>query len=80
MLASLEEIIDWQPFEHAGYRVTVPDLGPIEATYDLTEDSQRASTTIRHRWTAVGAREITGSARRRLARDREVAFERLKAP
>src|SRR6185437_10083281 len=34
-LASIEEIVDWQPFEHVGYRVVVPDVGLIQATYDL---------------------------------------------
>ena len=78
VLASLEEIVDWQPFEHAGYRVTVPDLGPIEATYDLTEHANRNATSIRHRWVPSGERAIDPETRRRLERDRLAAFERLR--
>lgn len=78
ILASLEEIVDWQPFEHAGYRVTVPDLGPIEATYDLTEDADRRATTIQHGWFLAGARAVDVEIRRRLERDRQAALERLR--
>ena len=78
LLASLEEIVDWQPFEHAGYRVTVPDLGPIEATYDLSERIDRQATTIRHRWVPAGERAIDVETRRRLERERLAAFERLR--
>ena len=78
VLASLEEIVDWQPFEHAGYRVTVPDIGPIEATYELTERADRSSTTIRHRWSSAGLAVVDGRTRRRLAIDRQAALERLR--
>jgi hypothetical protein len=78
VLASLEEIVDWQPFEHAGYRVTVPDLGPIEATYDLTEHADRGSTTIQHRWFPAGLRAVDVEIRRRLAWDHQAALERLR--
>ena len=78
VLASLEEIVDWQPFEHAGYRVTVPDLGPIASTYDLTENANADVTTIRHRWVPGGERAIDVATRRRLERDRLAAFERLR--
>ena len=78
VLASLEEIVDWQPFEHAGYRVTVPDVGPIEATYDLSERSDRQATTIRHRWVPAGERAIDVETRRGLERERLAAFERLR--
>jgi hypothetical protein len=78
VLASLEEIVDWQPFEHAGYRVTVPDLGPIEATYDLSERADRHLTTIRHRWVPAGNRAIDVETRHRLERDRLAALERLR--
>lgn len=78
VLASLEEIVDWQPFEHAGYRVTVPDLGPVEATYDLTEQATRETTTIRHRWILAGEVALDVETRRRLASDRNAALERLR--
>jgi len=49
-LASIEEIVDWQPFEHVGYRVIVSDVGVILATYDL--DDVAGGTRVRHRWAA----------------------------
>ena len=78
VLASLEEIVDWQPFEHAGYRVTVPDLGPIEATYDLTELAGAKATTIRHRWVPAGVQAVDVEKGRGLERDRHAALERLR--
>ena len=77
VLATLEEIVDWQPFEHAGYRVTVPDLGPVEATYDLSEATDREATTVRHRWVPAGEQTIDVESRRRLGRDRQAALDRL---
>lgn len=47
-LATIEEVVDWQPFEHAGYRVTVPDVGVLDATYDL--QAGNGSTLVRQRW------------------------------
>ena len=34
-LATLEEIVDWQPYDHVGWRLAVPELGPVNATVDL---------------------------------------------
>ena len=34
-LATLEEIVDWQPYDHVGWRLAVPGLGPVVATADL---------------------------------------------
>jgi uncharacterized protein YndB with AHSA1/START domain len=78
ILASLEEIVDWQPFEHVGYRVTVPEVGPIEATFDLAEASDRATTTLRHRWAFGGAGALDAATRRRLGAERRAALERLR--
>ena len=47
-LATIEEIVDWQPFEHVGYRVIVPDVGVLDATYDLAAADGR--THVRQRW------------------------------
>jgi hypothetical protein len=58
--------------------VTVPDLGPIEATYDLSERADRHLTTIRHRWVPAGNRAIGVETRHRLERDRLAALERLR--
>ena len=44
-LATLEEIVDWMPYEHVGYRLAVPGIGPVEASYDL--DAVEAGTEVR---------------------------------
>jgi uncharacterized protein DUF2652/polyketide cyclase/dehydrase/lipid transport protein len=73
-LASIEEIVDWQPFEHAGYRVVVPEVGLILATYDL--EAVPSGTLVRHRWSAGGpidrAGAMAGAGARRAALDRLV--------
>ena len=73
-LASIEEIVDWQPFEHVGYRVVVPEVGLILATYDL--EDVPSGTLVRHRWSADGpidrAGAVAGAVARRAALDRLV--------
>ena len=34
-LATLEEIVDWQPYDRVAWRLAVPGLGPVAATADL---------------------------------------------
>ena len=51
-LATLEEIVDWQPFDHAGYRLAVADVGPIVATFDLAP--LPSGTQVRLRWQGLG--------------------------
>ena len=34
-LATIEEIVDWQPYDHVGWRIAVPALGPVGVTADL---------------------------------------------
>ena len=73
-LATLEEIVDWQPYEHVGYRLAVPGVGPVEATYDLLPQGE--STVVRLRWaptTGEGAGDSVDAARR----DRVQALSRL---
>ena len=74
-LASIEEIVDWQPFEHVGYRAAVPEVGLIQATYDL--ERVPGGTLVRHRWSADGpidrAGATAGAAARRTALDRLAA-------
>jgi hypothetical protein len=48
-LATLEEIVDWQPYEHIGWRLAVPGVGPVEATVDLEPDDRGTLLTLR--WT-----------------------------
>jgi uncharacterized protein YndB with AHSA1/START domain len=76
-LASLEEIVDWQPYEHIGYRLTVAGIGPVEAAYDLTATD--ASTQVRLRWSLPPGNDAdpevlaTTIVHRRAALDRLVA-------
>ena len=51
-LATLEEIVDWQPYDHVGWRLTVPAVGPVVATADLEASDE--GTTVRVRWESVG--------------------------
>jgi uncharacterized protein YndB with AHSA1/START domain len=71
-LATLEEIVDWQPYEHVGYRLAVPDLGPVEATYDL--EAAEAATRVRLRWAASGPSVDDGA----IARLRDEKIEGLR--
>ncbi len=52
-LATIEEVVDWQPYDHVGYRLAVPDIGPMEVTYDLEADQEGTALVVR--WAAVGA-------------------------
>lgn len=77
-LATLEEVVDWQPFEHVAYRVAVPGLGPVEATTDLEPDGAGTSVRIRWRYAGVGLPDAGEVERARRARVDAVArLERL---
>jgi hypothetical protein len=49
-LATLEEIVDWQPYDHVGWRLAVPGLGPVTASADL--EATGGGTRVRVRWAA----------------------------
>ena len=73
-LATIEEVVDWQPYEHVGWRVSVAGLGPVAAIADL-EAIDGAGTRVRLRWSALGeavdgslAAEFAGAKRAGLAR------------
>ena len=51
-LATLEEIVDWQPYDRVAWRLTVPGLGPVAATADL--DPAASGTHLRLRWAYLG--------------------------
>lgn len=74
-LATLEETVDWQPYDHVGSRVTVADLGPVAASIDLEEMGD--STGIRLRWQFLGDGVPTTDEVSRLRADRVSALERL---
>lgn len=74
-LATLEEIVDWQPYDHVGWRLAVPTLGPVVATADL--EAVVGGTRARLRWEYQGQVPVDPAEISRLRRDREAAFERL---
>jgi hypothetical protein len=75
-LATLEEIVDWQPYEHAGWRLAVPSLGPVEAVADLRPVGE--DTRLRVRWVCTAGPVQPGDIGRVRA-DREQALQRLRA-
>jgi hypothetical protein len=52
-LATLEEIVDWQPYDRVAWRLAVPGLGPIAAIAEL--DPVDGGTQVRIRWAYHGA-------------------------
>jgi hypothetical protein len=74
-LATLEEVVDWQPYEHLGYRLTVPRIGPVEVAYDLAR--LEAGTSLRVRWAVPETADIDRSSLRAIGRERRAALGRL---
>jgi len=75
-LATLEEIVDWQPHDHVGWRLAVPALGPVAATVDI-EPVGRGSH-VRVRWERQG-QPVLDPALAAVRRERTAAFDRLRA-
>jgi Protein of unknown function (DUF2652)/Polyketide cyclase / dehydrase and lipid transport len=73
-LATLEEIVDWQPYDHVGWRLSVPEIGPVAATADL--ESVDGGTRLRLRWEYRGTPIDTGAIEA-VRREKEAAFGRL---
>lgn len=74
-LATLEEIIDWQPYDHVGWRVVVPDVGPVEATVDL--DRVEGGTRVRLCWIRGGPGPAGHDDFAAIAREKRAALGRL---
>jgi hypothetical protein len=74
-LATLEEVVDWQPYDRVAWRLAVPDLGAIEAVTEL-EPVDRG-TRLRLRWAWPGAPTAAGSEIERIRADKAAAFDRL---
>ena len=74
-LATLEEIVDWQPYDHVGWRIAVPALGPVGATADLEPVAGGTQVTVR--WAYQGEGEADPLAVQRVRAEREAAFARL---
>jgi uncharacterized protein YndB with AHSA1/START domain len=74
-LATLEEIVDWQPYDRVGWRLAVSGVGPVAATADLapTQDGTR----LRLRWAYQGDTPADASAIDEMRSDKEAAYARL---
>ena len=76
-LATLEEIVDWQPYEHVGWRLAVPDVGVVSAVADL--DGGDVGTRVRLRWAAAESAPMDADVRDRIRAERTAALGRLAA-
>ena len=74
-LATIEEVVDWQPYDHIGWRVTVPDIGPVGATVDL--DAVETGTRVHLRWTVDMARPGDAHIFATIGREKREALRRL---
>ena len=74
-LATLEEIVDWQPFERIAWRLAVAGLGPVAAVADL--DRVEGGTRLRLRWGFLGESPVPRDEVARIAVEKEAAFTRL---
>ena len=76
-LATLEEIVDWQPYDRVAWRLAVPGLGPVAATADL--EASGHGTRLRLRWAFLGDAATAVVEFERIRIDKEDAFGRLAA-
>ncbi len=53
-LATIEEIVDWQPYDHVGWRIAVPALGPVGVTADLEPVAGGTHLTVRWAYQGEG--------------------------
>jgi uncharacterized protein YndB with AHSA1/START domain len=74
-LATLEEIVDWQPYDRVAWRLAVPGVGPVAASADL--DPAVNGTRLRLRWAYHGEPPVDAVEVERIRTDKEAAFGRL---
>ena len=74
-LATLEEIVDWQPYDHVGWRLAVPGLGPVIAGADL--EAVPDGTRLRLRWLSQADPRPSAEELSRVRLEREAAYRRL---
>jgi hypothetical protein len=74
-LATLEEIVDWQPWDHVAWRLAVPGIGPVAATADLS--GLGAGTRLRQRWTSLSDATVDPAEARRFRAEKQAAAGRL---
>ncbi len=76
-LATLEEIVDWLPYDRVAWRLAVPGVGPVAATADL--DPTGSGTRLRLRWAYQGGAPADPGAIKQMRIDKEAAYARLAA-
>ncbi len=74
-LATLEEIVDWQPYDRVAWRLAVPGVGPVAATADLEPTDN--GTHLRLRWAFEGAAAADTAAVARMQGEKRAAYARL---
>jgi uncharacterized protein YndB with AHSA1/START domain len=74
-LTTLEEIVDWQPYDRIAWRLAVPGVGPVAATADL--DPVQTGTRLRLRWAYTGEVPADAGALDQMRLEREAAYARL---
>jgi uncharacterized protein YndB with AHSA1/START domain len=74
-LATLEEIVDWQPYDRVAWRLAIPGVGLIAATADL--EPTDGGTRLRLRWAYEGAGAADEAAIQRMRGEKEAAYGRL---
>jgi hypothetical protein len=74
-LATLEEIVDWQPSDHAGWRLAVPEIGPVEATLDLAQVED--ATRVHLRWSVPSEMSMDPLVVEGLVAAKALALQRL---
>jgi uncharacterized protein YndB with AHSA1/START domain len=74
-LATLEEIVDWQPYDRVAWRLVVPGIGPVVATADL--EPVAGGTSLRSRWAVPDRSQVDVHEMERLRLEKDAAFARL---
>lgn len=67
--------MDWQPYDHVGWRLVVPGVGSVEATVDLGVVD--GGTRVQLRWDYLGEPPVDAALMQRIRIERDAAFGRL---
>jgi uncharacterized protein YndB with AHSA1/START domain len=76
-LATVEEIVDWQPYDRIAWRIAVPDVGPVAATADL--EALERGTQLRFRCAYEDGPPADAAVIERMRVEKEAAYGRLAA-
>ena len=75
-LATIEEIVDWQPYDHLGWRLAVPGIGSVRATADLVPVEGRTRFTLR--WAVDAGTPLDPETVARVVDEKRAALARLE--